>query len=273
MRLLPFVMLCLLAAFLLPGCQNVVKESATTTAIKEQPVKRLLIFVGAASKPPMEEAKKAFEQANPGTRLDITYGGSGTVLNQMTLEETGDLYIPGSDDYMDIAEKKGAVKPETRKVICWLVPAIIVQKGNPKNIQTLQDLTRPGIKVGMAKAGAVCLGDISEEILKTAGLLEKVKKNIATYALACDETAHLVELGSVDAIIGWEVFAAWAPDRVEAVLLPASLASRPRNIPAAQSAYTRQPELAQKFIDFLTSPQGREIFQRHGYALQKPEVK
>jgi len=256
------------------GCQGRLGERVNPRPIPSQLQKRLLVFVGTASKPAMEEAKKAFEAANSDVKLDINYAGSGTLLNQMTLEKTGDVYVPGSDDFMDRAQKQGAIRPETRQIICWLVPAIVVPKGNPKKIQRLEDLARPGVRVGLAKAGAVCLGDISEEILTAAGLVEKVKKNVVTYALSCEETAHLVELGEVDAIIGWEVFSSWAPEKIEAIPLPANLAARARNIAAAVSAFSRQPARAQELVDFLaSSPQSKEIFQHHGYALEKPGAK
>lgn len=42
---------------------------------------RLMVFAGAASKPPTEEVAKAFE-AKTGVKVDISFGGSGTVLSQ-----------------------------------------------------------------------------------------------------------------------------------------------------------------------------------------------
>ena len=85
---------------------------------------------------PLDELARAFESQR-GVGVEITYGGSGTVLSQMMLARTGDLYIPGSQDFMDTAEAKGAVDPSTRKIVAYLVPAIAVPKGNPKNILTL----------------------------------------------------------------------------------------------------------------------------------------
>jgi molybdate transport system substrate-binding protein len=38
-----------------------------------------MVFAGAASKPPTEEVAKAFE-AKTGVKVDISFGGSGTVL-------------------------------------------------------------------------------------------------------------------------------------------------------------------------------------------------
>jgi len=232
---------------------------------------RVVAFVGAASKPPSQEAKEAFEKANPNIAIDMTFGGSGTLLNQMTLEETGDIYMPGSDDYMDKAEQQKAVVPETRSIVAYLIPAICVQSGNPKNIKSLKDLARPGIVVGLAEAGAVCLGDAADEILRNAGLEEAVKKNVITYARSCEHTQQLVQLGEVDAVIGWDAFKHWAPEAIDIVdIAPEYL--RVRNIPAAVSVYAEHPQAAQKYIDFLVSEEGKAIFSKHGYSVDPPQL-
>ena len=232
---------------------------------------RLVAFVGAASKPPTTEAKEVFEKNHPDIVVDISFGGSGTLLNQMTLEETGDIYMPGSDDYMDKAEKKQAVLPETRSIVAYLVPAICVQEGNPKGIHSVADLARPGMTIGLAEAGAVCLGDVSDEILRSAKLEEQVKKNVITYAKSCDQTQQLVQLGEVDAVIGWDAFQHWAPDQIDIVPIdPAYL--RVRNIPAAITVYSEKRAQAQQFIDFLTSEEGKAIFAKHGYSVEPPTL-
>ena len=74
----------------------------------------LMVFAGAASKPPTEEAAKAFE-AKTGVKVDVIFGGSGYVLSQMMLGKKGDIYFPGSSDYMELAKKKDVVFPETEK--------------------------------------------------------------------------------------------------------------------------------------------------------------
>ncbi len=60
---------------------------------------RLLVYVGAASKPPTEEAAGLFEKKT-GIRVDLNIGGSGMILSQMKLTKMGDVYFPGSSDYM-----------------------------------------------------------------------------------------------------------------------------------------------------------------------------
>ncbi|MFB3881340.1 MAG: molybdate ABC transporter substrate-binding protein [Armatimonadota bacterium] len=235
------------------------------------PKTHLMVFAGAASKPPSLEAKAAYEKAHPDVQIDITFGGSGTILQQMMLEEVGDIYMPGSDDFMDKAEEKKAVIPQTRKIVCYLVPTICVQHGNPKKIRSLTDLARPGITVGLAKPGAVCLGDASEAVLTKAGLLEKVKKNVITYAASCEHTQQLVQLGEVDAVIGWDAFKSWAPDQIDLVKIDPKYL-RVHNIPAAVAVYSQQRPAAERFIAFLTSKQGKAIFAKHGYSIEPPKL-
>ncbi len=232
----------------------------------------MIAFVGAASVPPSREAKAAFEAANPDIVIDMTFGGSGTLLSQMELERIGDLYMPGSDDFMDKAEARGVVRPETRRDVVFLIPVICVRSGNPKNIHSLADLARPGITVGLAQAGAVCLGDWSERILKAAGLEEAVKRNVITYAASCEHTQQLIEMGEVDAVIGWDAFEHWAPGKVDIVPIPIEYWQRPPSIPVAISTFSQHPQAAQRYIDFLLSEEGKAIFARHGYSVTKPEL-
>jgi len=110
--------------------------------------KAITAFVGSASKPAMEEAAKAFEEQT-GIKVYLNFSGSGTMLSQMKLSKSGDLYIPGSPDYMVMAEHDGIAEPDSVKIISYLIPAILVQHGNPRNMHSLSDLAKPGIKAGI----------------------------------------------------------------------------------------------------------------------------
>ena len=232
--------------------------------------KLITIFCGAAGRPPIEEVADAFEKQHDCV-VARAYGGSGTVLSQMIIGETGDVYIPGSDDFMDIAEGKGVILPGSRKIVCYLVPGICVQKGNPKGIRTLDDLTKPGIKVGIGNPKAVCLGDIALRIFDEAGIADKVEPNILTHADSCGQVATLLKLKKVDAVIGWDVFTSWAPDQIDFIAVPEKLAHR-RSIPAAVARFTKNQALAQEFVDFIAdSEQSRTSFRKHGYTVEKPK--
>lgn len=227
----------------------------------------LLIFAGAAGKPPTEEAIHAFEKKT-GVKVSITFGGSGFVLSQMTLAQRGDIYFPGSSDYMETAKKKGLVLPESERHVVFLVPAINVQKGNPQRITSLRDLTKPGIRVAIANPETVCVGLYAVEIIeRNLSLQEKAafRNNLVNYTESCEKTATAISLKAVDAVIGWGVFQYWDTDRIETIPLKKNEIPRIGYIPIAISKFTKNRALAQTFIDFIMSEEGRASFRKYHY--------
>jgi molybdate transport system substrate-binding protein len=243
--------------------------SAGCTKVEE---KKITAFCGSASKPAMEEVVRAFMEET-GIKVYLNFSGSGTMLSQMKLSRSGDLYIPGSPDYMVMAEHEGVVEPESVVIISYLVPTILVQHGNPKDIQELSDLAKPGIKIGIGNPEAVCVGLYAIEILEYNSLLAEVVLNIVTHAESCSRTASLIALKSVDAIIGWRVFSEWNPDTTSVVYLKPEQIPRLAYIPAAISTFTKNRDSAQRFLDFLVSPQGQEIFSKWGYIATQSEAR
>jgi molybdate transport system substrate-binding protein len=236
---------------------------------------RLLLFAGAASKPATEEVVKAFQEKT-NTTVDAVFGGSGFVLSQMTLSKKGDIYFPGSSDFMELAKKEGLVYPESEKIVAYLFPAINVRKGNPKGIQSLKDLTKQGIRLAIANPEMVCVGTYAVEIIeKNLNPQEKesLRRNLVNYTESCEKTANVISLKAVDAVLGWRVFQYWDPERIETIYLRHKEIPRIGYIPIAVSKFTSGREAAQKLIDFILSAQGKSIFQKYNYLMDIREAR
>lgn len=251
-------------------------ESTTHIQSTEPPTesRTLLVYAGAASKPPTEEVAQLFESIT-GVHVDLVFGGSGTVLSQMTLNKNGDLYFPGSSDFMEKAKKDGLVYGDTEQKIVYLVSAINVQKGNPKQITSLHDLLKSDLKVAIANPETVCVGLYASEIIDrnfNAEEKEAFISNLINYTESCDKTATAISLKTVDAVIGWSVFQYWDPDNIETIPLKASEIARIGYIPIAVSTFTQQRDLAQQFVDFLCSEEGQAIFKKYHYFTSSDEA-
>jgi len=236
---------------------------------------KLLLFAGAASKPPTEEVVKAFREKFK-IPADVIFGGSGFVLSQMKLSKRGDIYFPGSSDFMEVAKREGLVYPESEKVVVYLVPAINVRKGNPKGIKSLKDLTKMGIRLAIANPEMVCVGTYAVEIIErnlNPKEKEALRKNLINYTESCEKTANVISLRAVDAVIGWRVFQYWDPGRIETILLKPEEIPRIGYIPVAISKFTQDKALAQKFIDFILSAQGKSIFKNYNYLMDLQEAR
>lgn len=230
-----------------------------------------MVFAGSASQPPLEEAALAFEKQT-GIRVALHLGGSGAMLSQIRLTGRGDLFIPGSPDYLELAREQKLVEGEA-VVLAYLVPAIIVAKGNPLRILTLDDLTRPGLKIGMADSNGVCVGLYAVEILETNGIAANIKSNLHGQVESCARTASMIPLGMADAVLGWREFAAWNPAAMEAVLLQPEQIPRLAYVPAVRIRGSSNPAGAEAFMTFLVSASGQAIFRKWGYLTNEAEVR
>ncbi len=237
--------------------------------------KKLLIFAGAASKPALEEIKERF-QKEVNIPLEIVFGGSGYVLSQMKLSQRGDLYFPGSSDFMELAKREGCVFPDTERVMAYLLPAINVQRANPRGIASLKDLTQTGIRLAIGNPERVCVGTYAVEVIEknlTPSEKKQFRRNLVTYAESCEKTANMIALKAVDGVLGWSVFQNWNPDRIATVYLKPDEVPRIGYLPIAVSTFTNDRRSAQRLIDFLESPQGKMIFRKHGYFTEPQEAR
>lgn len=228
----------------------------------------LLALVGAAAGPPVEECADTFA-AQTGTRVLLEQGSSGALLSRIVLTGKGDVYVPGSPDYLERAREKALVDVASVRRLAYLIPSVVVPHGNPLSIQSLEDLGQEGARVGIGEPFSVCVGAYGVEILETAEVADRVRPNVVTHAQSCASTAGLVALGSVDAAMGWRVFAAWNPDRIEVVPIAPHRIPRLGEIPATVLASTEHPDEAAQFVDHLAGPRCREVFAQHGYIVSE----
>ena len=227
----------------------------------------VVVFAGSASQPPLEEAMEAFE-AKTGIPVILHIGGSGAMLSQIRLTGHGDLYIPGSPDYMEKAQAFGLVGNDV-EILAYLVPALLVPEGNPLGIIGLQDLGRPGLRVGLADPDGVCVGLYAVEILEANELASTVRPNLKGMVESCAKAASMIPLKLVDVVIGWREFASWKPELMDAVLLEPEQIPRLAYIPAARLQNAGNPQGADTFVDFLKSSEGQAIFRKWGYLTEE----
>ena len=229
------------------------------------------VFAAAGAKPAIDEAAEKFQERY-GTKVEVSYGGGGEVLARMVLAETGDVYIAPEQEFMESAMEQGAVHPETIRSVAYMVPVIAVRKGNPKRVAALSDLARPGIRVAITRPEATLLGKYAPEIFQKAGLAEEIGENIVTEAARPDLLATWLSLGEVDAVITWHFYEALAPHGIEVIPLPPEQLSGIGEMQAAVSTYSKNRGLAESFVGFLASTEGKAVFSKHGYIVDAQEL-
>jgi len=227
----------------------------------------LMVFCGAAFRLPTEEAIKIFQKKTE-LKVHVVYGGVGTLFSQIILSKKGDIFVSPSPDIMEKIKAKGLLVPDSVTNLAYVVPCINVQKGNPKNIKELKDLTRPSLKIAIGNPEIVYIGMLAVEIVDknfTARERDAFRKNVVAHAEDFNKLATWLVLGYVDAIIGFHFLEGWYPDKVETVKLRPEQIQRIGCGQAAIIAHTRSQELAQQFITFLNTNEVKDIFRRCHY--------
>ena len=252
----------LVAAVMFAGCSRKSKESSDSQA------KELLLYCGAGIRPPADELVETFGREH-GVKIITDYAGSEVLLSKIKLVRRGDLYMPGDKHYVEQAAREGMIL--SQRSVCYFVPTILVQKGNPKNIHGLEDLLRPGLKLGLGDANACAIGRTTKLIFAKNNIAwSEVEKNLKFQSLTVNELGMQIQAKALDAVIVWDAMARYYSEYGEEITIPVE-----KNVISTVDIgvlkFTQNRELAEKFVEFAASEQGRAIFKKHLYSVEPPK--
>ena len=224
--------------------------------------KELLLYCGAGIRPPVAQMVEQFESEH-GVKIVIDYAGSEVLLSKIKLARKGDLYMPGDKHYVEQAAQEDMILSD--KSVCYFVPTILVRKGNPKNIRRLQDLLKPGIKLGLGDAKACAIGRKTKQIFAKNNIAwEDVEESLAFQSLTVNELGMQIQTGSLDAVIVWDAIVGYYSEYGTEVTIPPE-----KNVISTVNigvlSFTENRSLAEKFVEFTVSEAGQGIFAQHNY--------
>ena len=226
----------------------------------------LLVYSGAGLKSVMDELGEEFE-IETGVDVDIIYGGSGHIFGQLSTTKRGDIFIPGAEYYTRRGIEEGLLYENLTRNVTYHIPLILVREGNPKNITSLGDLARPGIKVALGSVEQCAIGRLSNKLLEKQGLYEELKaNNLKVTTATVNELLTYVAIGTVDAAIVWEdtVGTLVEQGKVDVIEIEPSK-NIIKTIPVSVTRCTKNPELAKEFMDFACGEEGLEIWEENGF--------
>jgi len=238
---------------------------------KKQPSaeKELLLFCGAGLRPPAAELAETFGREN-GIKVVTDYAGAEVLLSKIKLSTQGDLYMPGDREFVCQAAQKGLILYQ--KSVCYFVPAILVQKDNPKKIGGLHDLIKPGIKLGLGHPRNLPIGRIAKKIFEKENIFwTDVERNLKFQSATVNVLGMQIQAKALDAVIVWDAIARYYSEYGDVVpIAPEKNIISTVDVGVLKS--TKNRELAEKFVAFLLSPRGREIFEKHNYRTETAEL-
>ena len=219
------------------------QKPGTPTSAAKNP---LVVYCAAGIKPPIEAAALAYEKEY-GVPVQLQYGGSGTLLGNIRVTKTGDLFVAGDDSFIRLGREQGVIAESIP--LATMRPVIAVRKGNPKNIHAVADLLRLDVAVALANPDAASIGKTTQRILEKQGTWAELKAHAKVFKPTVNDIANDVKLGAADAGIVWNATAGQYSE-LEAVHVP-EFAPVVETVTLGVLKNSKQPTAALRFARYL----------------------
>ena len=248
---------------------------------------QLVIFVGGNYYFAMAPLVRAFEAGHPELRGKIYYitippgllikmmdAGNTVTVGNMTWTVAPDVYAAGLkkvNEQIQAGKLVGPVVPYVTNDLTIMVP-----KGNPAGIRTLDDLGEPGVRLvmpnpaweGVARQIEISLRKAGGPALEKMVYDTKVKdgRTILTHIHHRQSPLFLMQ-GLADAGITWKseaIFQEQAGHPISHVDISAQY-NTTAVYAAAMVKGAKHPEAAKAWLEFLRSPTALKIFERYGF--------
>lgn len=267
----PIALLVLPLLVVLAACAAVATPAPTATPAP----RTLTVFAAASLTDAFKEIGGNFEAANPGVTVAFNFAGSQTLATQITQGAAADVFASASGTYMDKLVSADLVQAGVPKVFLTNLLVVILPAANPANVQTLQDLARPGLKLVLGDV-SVPAGNYARQVLSNmskdpsygSDFATKVLANVVSNETDVKQVVAKVQLGEADA--GIVYVSDWiAAPQLKTIEIPANL-NVVAKYPIAPLAKAPQPQIAAQFVAYVLSPDGQAVLKNWGFTPVAP---
>ena len=247
------------------------KTPLTPTLTPE--ARTLTVFAAASLTDAFNEIGAGFKAANPGVTITFNFAGSSTLSTQLNQGASADVFASANQAEMDKVIAGGRIKADGSRVFLTNLLVVILPANNPANVQSLQDLARPGLKLVLGDktlpAGKYALQILDNMVKDPAFGLDfktKVLANVVSYETDVKQVVAKVQLGEADAGVAYISDSVAAPG-LKTIAIPAGLnvVAKYPIAPLINVADPYRAQLAADFVKYLLSPEGQAILKKWGF--------
>jgi molybdate transport system substrate-binding protein len=244
--------------------------AAATPTATAQPV-TLTVFAASSLKAAFTKIGQQFQTAHPNVTVNFSFGGSDALAAQIDQGAPADVFASANITQMNVAVKAGSILVSRVQTFAHNRLVVITPKANPANIQTLQDLAKPGIKLDLA-AATVPAGQYAVAFLTKASAdptfstsyKADVLKNVVSYETDVATVLNKVSLGEADAGIVYTTDAQTTASTVNSIAIPDAL-NTIAVYPIAPVNASANAATATAFVAYVSGPDGQTVLASYGF--------
>jgi molybdate transport system substrate-binding protein len=199
------------------------------------------------------------QEAFPEAELVFSFGSSGMLARQIEAGAPFDVFLSANGAYVEELVARGKV---ARDDVAFYANGRLGVWSKSGNIQTLEDFSKfSRLTIAIANPQHAPYGVAAKQALEKSGLWTRYESGIV-YAENVRQAVQFAESGNADVTI-----AAWSLLRDRgAGLVPGELHAPIRQVGACIRG-SKQRKQALKFLDFLTSAEGKRLLTDNGFFL------
>ena len=248
------VVLLLAAVGCAPGDEEGRDSSGPTT---------LTVYAAASLTETFTELGRLFESDHEGVEVTFAFGGSSDLVAQLQQGAPGDVLATA-----DAASMRQAVDDDLLGGdpvdFASNTLEIAVPPDNPAGVDSLQDLTVPGVQVVVCAPQVPC-GSATGKVEDAAGVdIDPVSEEQSV-----TDVLDKVRTGEADAGLVYLTDIRAAGDRVRGVRFPESSAGV-NTYPIGFLEDGERQHLAREFIELVTGDAGRQVLADAGFSRPQP---
>ena len=230
------------------------------------------VFAAASLTGAFTELGNTFQTSHPNTKINFNFAGSDQLATQITQGAPADVFASANSKQMQLVVDAGMIDGSMRQPFARNRLIVVYPQSNPAQIQSLQDLAKPKLKLVLASA-SVPVGNYALDFLAKASALPEygasysptVLLNVVSYENNVKAVLSKVSLGEADAGIVYNTDAASISDGSIGTLAIPDQLNTIATYPIAIIQNSANPPLAQAFVDFVLTPAGQQILARYGF--------
>jgi molybdate transport system substrate-binding protein len=251
---------CAPAALMLTvaACGSNSSTPGSTTSSAPIPSSMMTVFAAASLKSTFTMLGQRFEAGHAGTKVVFNFAGSADLVTQLQQGAPADVFASADTNNMDKATGDNLIDG-TPVTFASNTLEIAVPPDNPAKIASLQDLTKPGVKLVVC-APAVPCGSAAQKIETATGItLKPVSEESAV-----TDVLNKVQTGEADAGLVYVTDAKGASGKVKGVTFRES-SKAVNEYPIAPLAGSKHKDLAKQFTQLLTGSEGQKVLADAGF--------
>ena len=256
--------------------ETVEAEDTDTDAEAEAPAETnaepvtLNVFAAASMTETLTEIQEMYKEVAPNVTLVFNFDSSGTLKTQIQEGADCDLFISAAQKQMNQLDKDADLEVNTEELDYVLEGTrvnllenkvvLAVPDGNPKDIESFEDLGTDRLSLLALGNEDVPVGQYSTEILTNLGILDSLAaEGKITYGSNVKEVTTQVSEAAADAgiIYATDAFSAGLTvvDQAEGDLCKQVI------YPAAVLNISKNPEAAKEFLAYLQTDTCMKVFE------------